>query len=189
MCPQKTAPDRVRMSDDPRRGPGRKPGTSAGSALLEFTATLPILFLLIVFTINYGGWLYAWAQVGNAGRAIANYAVLGPVSAGVPPTPNAAAITALVTTDLAKLPNYSSTNPTVVVCWNNNGTITSITGTCGTGSSAPAADPEAGSYIAVSVDLTYTYTPIIQTFSIPEFHIGLPAMPTAIHRRIVMRFL
>jgi Flp pilus assembly protein TadG len=168
------------------RGRRHLPGAGeAGQALLELALVTPLLFLLIVLAIDFGSWLHAWTQVGNATRAAANYAILGPISAGGPPTPNAAAITGLVAADLATLPNYSSSNPTVVVCWNSNGTVTSITGTC----SLPPPDPEALSFIAVSVDLTYTYTPLIPSFSIPKLGISLPTLPTNIHRRVVMRFI
>jgi Flp pilus assembly protein TadG len=160
-------------------------GARQGQALLELTLITPFIFMLMILAINFGGWLYAWTQVGNAARAVANYAALGPASAGSPVMPNAAAITSLISNDLASLQNYSSTNPTVTVCWNNNGTATSISGTC----SSPAADPEAGSFIAVSVDLTYTFTPFFAAFNFPNFGISLPTLPTAIHRRIVMRLI
>jgi Flp pilus assembly protein TadG len=146
------------------------------------------LFLLLILAIDFGGWLYAWTEVANATRAVANYAILGPHSAGAPVTPNASAITSLVAIDLASLPNYSSTNPTVVVCWNNNGTVSSIKGTCPPSSGAQT-DPEASTFIAVTVDLTYTYTPLVPSFTIPAFHITLPSLPTTIHRQIVMRFI
>jgi Flp pilus assembly protein TadG len=165
---------------------GKMPSARAesGQALLELAFVTPFLFFLIVLAIDMGGWLYAWTQVGNAARAAANYAILGPTSAGGPATPNGSAITGLIAADLTSLPNYSSTNPAVIVCWNNNGTITSITGTC----SSPPPDPE-GTFTAVSVDLTYTYTPLISSFSIPQLGIGLPTLPTSIHRQIVMRFI
>jgi len=165
--------------------PRSRGGARNGQALLELTFVTPILFLLLVLAIDFGGWLYAWVEVANATRAVANYAILGPHSAGAPVTPNAGAITSLVATDLASLPNYSSTNPTIVVCWNNNGTVSSITCTC----SSPSLDPESSTFIAVSVDLTYTYTPLIASFNIPAFHITLPSLPTTIHRRVVMRFI
>jgi Flp pilus assembly protein TadG len=160
-------------------------GARSGQALLELTLVTPLLFLLLILAIDFGGWLYSWIQVANATRAAANYAILGPHSAGAPVSPNASAIASLIASDLASLPNYSSTNPVVAVCWNNNGTVFSVTGTC----SSPALDPESSSYIAVSVDLTYTYTPLIPSFNIPAFHISLPSLPTTIHRRIVMRFI
>jgi Flp pilus assembly protein TadG len=160
-------------------------GRRQGQALLELTLVTPFLFMLILLAINFGGWLYAWTQVGNAARAVANYAVLGNASAGSPISPKQAAITSLIATDLASLPNYSTTNPSVAVCWNSNGTVQTITGTC----SSPAADPEPASYIAVSVDLTFTFTPFFPVFSFPNLGISLPTLPTSIHRRIVMRYI
>lgn len=161
----------------------RKRNSVGGQALLELALVTPILFLLIIVAVDFAGWLYAWNQVANAARAAANYAILGPVSAGSPITPKDTAITNLIAADLATLPGYSSSNPAVIVCWNNNGTITAIKGTC----SSPPADPEAGSYIAVTVDLTYTYTSLIPTFTYPGIH--LLSLPSTIHRRIVMRFI
>jgi Flp pilus assembly protein TadG len=158
-----------------------------GQAILELTLVTPFLILLTILTVNYAEWLYAWAQVGNAARAVANYSILGgSASVGSPQTPHAPAIAALIAQDLASLPNYSNgTNPTVAVCWNNNGTPTTIMGTC----SSPAADPEPASYTAVSVDLTYTFTPFIAAFDFPSIGVHLPVMPSTIHRRIVMRFI
>jgi Flp pilus assembly protein TadG len=156
-----------------------------GQALVELAAVTPFLIILTIVAVDFGGWLYCWTQVGNAARAVANYAVLGPSSAGTPVTPKAAAITSLIADDLAALPNYSSTNPTVAVCWNANGTVTTITGTC----ASPTADPEPGSFIAVSVDLTYTFTPFIGSFSFPNLGVSLPSLPTSIHRHVVMRFI
>jgi Flp pilus assembly protein TadG len=147
----------------------------------------PLIFLLIVLTVDFAGWLYAWTEVGNAARAAANYAALGPTSAGAPATPKGTAITALMAVDLAKLPDYSTSNPAVIVCWNNNGTLSTILGTCTSG--VAATDPEASSYIAVSVDLTYTYTPFFSAFTFSSLGIRLPSIPTSIHRRIVMRFI
>lgn len=167
--------------------PARRRGCHAeqGQALLELTLVTPLLFMLIVVAIDFGGWLYAWAQVGNATRAVANYSALGLSSAGAPVTPGAGAITALLQNDLASLPNYSVSNPAVAVCWNQNGTVSTISGTC----ASPPADPEAASFIAISVDLTYTHTSLLSAFDIPALGIHIPTLPTSIHRRVVMRYL
>ena len=156
-----------------------------GQALVELGLAIPLMFYLIVLSINFAGWLSAWIHVGNAARAVANYAALGPSSAGSPITPTSAAITALIATDLGSLPNYSSTNPSVIVCWNQNGTSINIVGTC----SSPSADNEASTFIAISVDLTFTYSPMIPVFTFSKEGIGLPLIPSTIHRRIVMRYI
>jgi hypothetical protein len=42
-----------------------------GQALIEYALLLPLLFLLIVNTVNFGGFLFAWITVSNAARASA----------------------------------------------------------------------------------------------------------------------
>ena len=165
----------------------RKADAEKGQALLELTLVTPLLFLLMILAVNFGAWLNAWTQIGNAARAVANYAALGTSSVGTPGV-SPAAIISLVDQDLSTLPNYSSTtNPTVIVCWNSNGTVSPIF--LGTTCSSPPGDPEPSSYIAVSVDLTYTFTPVFASFNFNNLGIHLPTMLTSIHRRIVMRHL
>jgi len=47
-----------------------------GQALIEFILVLPILFLLILNLVNFGGFFYAWITVANAARAGANDIVI-----------------------------------------------------------------------------------------------------------------
>ena len=163
-----------------KAGRGRK-----GQSLVELTLTLPLIFYLIVLSINFAGWLNAWIQVGNAARAVANYSALGLSSVGSPTTPTATAITALIATDLGSLPNYSSSNPSVCVSWNQNSTITNIVNSC----TSPSADNEPSKFISISVDLTFTYSPVFPAFTFSKEGIGLPLIPSTIHRRIVMRYI
>ena len=170
-----------------RRGVNRGQMKS-GQAILELTLITPFLIMLTILSIDFGGWLYCWTQIGDAARAVANYAVLGPGSAGSPIPANPTTIQSLLDNDLATLPNYSSgSNPTVSVCWKQNGTVTPIlTTTC----SSPADDPEAtSSYVAVTVDIAYTYTPLISAFTFTNLGIHIPTLPTSIRRRIVMRLI
>lgn len=160
--------------------------STRGQALLEFAFTIPLLFLLIVIAINFGGWLYSWIEVENAARAAANYAILGGSSAGLPPAATGTGLVNLINAELASLPNTTSSNPTISVCKNNNGTVTALTGTC---PSSPPLDPEAPSYVSAIVDISFTYTPLIPTFSFPGLGIGLPGIPATIHRRTVMRMI
>jgi hypothetical protein len=154
--------------------------------LLELALTVPLLFLLIVIAINFGGWLYAWIAVGNAARAAANYAILGGASAGLPPAATGTKLVTLINAELATLPNTDDGNPSITVCQNNNGTVTALSGTC---SGSWPGDPEAPSYISTSVDISYTYTPFISAFSFPSLGITLPGLPATIHRRTVMRMI
>lgn len=164
-------------------------GGTRGQALVELAMVVPLLFFLMVLAVNFGGWVYSWIEIGNAVRTAAEYASLGVSSAGDPATATGTTLVNLINADLAKLPNTSSSNPAVYICENDGTNTIAITGTCPTGANAPVADPEEPTYVAVTVDITYTYTPFFLTFSIPRLGIGLPTIPSTIHRRAVMRIL
>lgn len=169
----------------------RRANDTRGQSLIEFALSLPIIFLLIVNLVNFGGFFYAWITVANAARAGANYAILGGASAGFPSTPTASLIQTLVTHDTASLPNSSSLS--VVACQRDASatpqvsTILGATGACtATGFSTPPADPES-SYVLTSVDVTYTYQPFIPVFSFPSLGVYMTIPPTTIYQRAVMR--
>ena len=61
--PARTAP--------PKAVPHRK-----GQALVEFALIVPMVFLLAVNAVNFGGFIFAWITVANAARAGAQYIVL-----------------------------------------------------------------------------------------------------------------
>ena len=152
---------------------------SKGQSLIELILVLPVVFLLIVNLVNFGGFFYAWITVANAARAGADYAIMGGATAGAPTPPSAAQITSLITTDILSLPNRSSL--VVKVCQNFNGTVT---GTC---TSVPS-DPEPTSYVLTAIDVTYTYRPLIPAgFQFPNLNVYATIPPTTIHRRGVMR--
>jgi Flp pilus assembly protein TadG len=155
-----------------------------GQALIEYILMLPMVFLLLVNVINFGGFFYAFITVANAARAGADYAILqggASVASSHIAAVSASQVTALITTDIASLPNNPSLS--VNICQNNSGTITALSGTC----SSIASDPEPTHYILTSIDVTYTYVPFIPLFSFPNLHINATLPPTTIHRRAVMR--
>lgn len=156
-----------------------------GQSLVEYALLLPLLFFLIVNAINFAGYMYAWIAVSNAARSGAQYAIMGGPSLGYPPTATGTQITSLINQDAFSLLDGSA--PTINVCRNDNGTITAVLGTC---TSIPL-DPESGSYVSTSVDVSLTYKPLIPVFSFSKLGIALPGVfPTAgitIHRRAVMR--
>ena len=154
-----------------------------GQALIEYILVLPLVFLLIVNVINFGGFFYAFVAVANAARAGADYAIMGGAtvaSTHLLQTPSASQITDLIKTDMAALPNNASLS--VSVC--QSGGTTTPTGVC-----TSLADPEAASYVLTSIDVTYTYQPFIPLFSFPNLHINATIPPTTIHRRAVMRVM
>jgi Flp pilus assembly protein TadG len=154
-----------------------------GQSLVEFALLFPLLFLLIVNAVNFGGLLYAWITVANAARAGAEYALLGGAVATAPSTPTAAQVSALVTNDVASLPNRASLQ--VRVCINRNSTVTCT----GTGSGTTPTDPEQPLYVLTAVDVTYTYQPFIPLWELPRLSIHATLPPTTIHRTAVMRIM
>ena len=154
-----------------------------GQALIEYALTLPIVFILIINLVNFGGFFFAWVSVANAARAAADYGVLGGASAGSLAPPTSSQLTTMISTDLTSLPNGSTA--TVNICQNSNGTVTTISGSC---SGTAPTDPEAASYVLTWVDVNYTYTPFIPAgFSFPGLHVYVTLPPTTIHQRAVMR--
>ena len=156
-----------------------------GQALIEYILVLPMVFLLLVNVVNFGGFFYAFVTVSNAARAAADYAIMAGASVASSniKTATASQINTLITTDIASLPNNPSLS--VNICKNNNGAITTLSGTC----TSVASDPEPGSYVLTSIDVTYTYKPFIPLFSFPNLNIYATIPPTTIHRRAVMRMI
>ena len=154
-----------------------------GQALIEFALVLPMAFLLIVNAVNFGAFVFAWITVANGARAGAQYSVMGSASVGTPATPTPAQVTTLVTNDIASLINRASL--TVRVCTNTNGTVVCS----GAGTGTPPADPEAANYVLTSVDVAYTYRPLISLWDFPGLGIHATLPPTTIHRQVSMRML
>ena len=156
---------------------------NSGQALVEFALVLPLLFLLIVNTVNFGAFLFAWITVANSARAGAQYMVLAGAAVGTPKPATAAEITALITSDVSSLLNRASL--TVRVCTNNNSVITCS----GTGSYVPPADPEPTQYVLASVNVTYAYQPLLPLWDFSSLGIHATLPPTIIHRQASMRML
>ena len=154
-----------------------------GQALIEFALVLPMAFLLIVNAVNFGAFLFAWITVANGARTGAQYMAQGRATVGTPTPATAAQITALITSDTSSLLNRASL--AVRVCKNNNGVLTCA----GPGAYATPADPEPTKYILASVDVTYTYHPLVPLWEFGGLgiHATLPA--TTIHRQASMRML
>ena len=157
--------------------------SSSGQALIEFALVLPLLFLLVVNAVNVGAFLFAWITVSNGARAGVQYAVRGRATVGTPTPATVAQITSLITTDISSLINRASL--TVRVCKNNNGTVTCA----GPGSYAPPADPEPAKYILTSVDVSYSYQPLIPLWEFAGLGLHATLPPTNIHRQASMRLL
>jgi len=149
-----------------------------GQSLIEFALIIPLVLLLTVNAVNFGGFIYAWIAVANAARDGAQYMAMSSASPGgaTPATP--AQIAALITTDTSSLPNAPSL--VVSTCTNS---------TAGANACTPLFDPEAPAYSLVTVDVTYTYVPFIPLFTFSGLGIGATLPPGPIHREAVMRLL
>lgn len=164
----------------------RKPGirgrrSTTGQGLVEFALVLPLLFLLIVNVVNFGGMLFAWITIANAARTGADYLIMGVSSATVSSAPTISTVQTLVQQDLESLPNSSTAN--VRVC-----TYAATPNCVGTGTATVPADPESSTlYLTGLVEVTYTYTPLISLWSFPRLGIRATLPPTTIHRYAVMR--
>ena len=55
---------------------------AGGQALIEFALILPLIFLLIVNVINFGGMLFAWICVSNASRTGVQYYITAGATIG-----------------------------------------------------------------------------------------------------------
>jgi len=166
---------------------GAAPGRlrdAEGGALVELALVIPFLFLLILNTVNLGACFYACIAVADAARAGAQYTVYnGTAAVGSPTRPTAAQVASMVKGDMAGLPNQSSIE--VRVCTNNNSSQTCS----GTGSGTVPTDPEPSNFVLASVDVTYTYVPVISAFDFPALGVHLTLPPTAIHRQAIMRMI
>lgn len=160
-----------------------------GASLVELALILPLLFLLIVNAVNFGAFLHAVITVANAARTGADYMVMGGASVGgpAPPDPTLLVIP-LVRADCSSLLNKAAGALTVRVCTNNSSGGTP-TVTCSDGTTSAPADPEPDSYVAGSVDVTYTYQPLIPLWDFPGLHIHATLPATTIHRQSVTRMI
>jgi Flp pilus assembly protein TadG len=157
------------------------PGKAAnrrGQALIEFSLIVPLVFLLAVNALNFGGFIFAWITVADAARAGAQFLVMSHDSPGAPTPANLAQITTLVTNDVSSLLNRASV--VVAICTNNTIAVTGCTS---------LIDPEAPLFTLATVDVTYTYKPFVPLFSFPALGISATLPSSVIHRKAVMRML
>jgi Flp pilus assembly protein TadG len=163
-----------------------KKRSQAGESLIEFVLLVPLLIFLIVNVVNWGGFIFAWITVANAARTGAQYAVLDSVSAGAPAAASGTLINNVITGDVFSLLN--GTSPTINICDNYKGNVLrTISGTCAGGLSDPVTD----SYVLTSVDVTYTYKPLIRSFPVLGTNFTMLGAKTTIniHRQTQMRRL
>jgi hypothetical protein len=154
--------------------------------------TFPVLMLLFVNVVNFGGLFYSAITVVNAARNGSQYLVLGGATIGAPGHANASLIHDLVVADSATLLNPA--NVSVRACKENK--VNPSASLCSTFGSAvfttnPTLDSrgEANFYTMAWVDVQYDYEPYISLFTVPVLGVPLTTPPTTLRSRSVMRML
>ena len=167
---------------------------ASGQAIVELALVAPLLLLVIINVLNFGGFFYTWISIANAARAAGDYMVMGDKTVGAPKPPDAGQVRNLVLDELAALPN--SNTVVVRICSrtpSNNATVGCSVGAVGDFPNPPAEDvatrPEAYLYVTTWVDVKYVYAPFVPLFSFPGMGIYATLPPTTVHRQVVMRML
>jgi Flp pilus assembly protein TadG len=167
----------------PLRQSSRLLRSRSGQSLIELALVIPMAFLLIVNVVNFGALIYALITVSNAARTGAAYMSMGPASAGGPVLTLPATVAAVVKADLASLPHAAAA--TVSICSNSNGTREAPYNNCtvpiNPATGAVYADPEPNTSVVGTVQVQYTYCPLIPSWSFPALGIytTLPACTVA----------
>jgi Flp pilus assembly protein TadG len=165
-----------------RRGSGQH-----GHSLIEFALLLPLLFLVVVNAVNFGGFFFAWITMASAARSGSQYASMAGASVTAPSPATSAQVYNVVSQDISALLNRASL--AVRVCTQNFG-ASAVCDQTGSGTfTNPVADTraEANLFVTTWVDVKYTYLPFIPLFNFPNLGIHATLPPTAIHRQTVMR--
>jgi hypothetical protein len=159
----------------------------AGSSLIEFALVVPLLFLVLVNAVNFGGFFFAWITVASAARSGSQYASLAGATVSAPAPATSAQIYSVVTQDISALPNRGSL--AVRVCTYNGSVACEQTGSGSFTDPTPDSRTEAIFYVMTWVDVKYTYLPLIPAFNFTNLGIHATLPPTTLHRRTVMRRL
>ncbi len=89
-------------SSPPRRRPAR-PRRTQGQSLTEFALLIPLMFLILLFGIDFGRVFLGWVELNNVVREAANFAAQNPTAWNTvnPDTGAQAQYTTLITQDAA----------------------------------------------------------------------------------------
>ncbi len=144
-----------------------------GQAMIETALMLPGLLLLVFNTINFGYFFLLAINLAAAPRSGALYSILGastPIGVDLAdpgPTGTQSSVSYLTLADLTGAVSNGSTTP-VQVCTAKSGTTgsgTTLLTVCTQYNSSPTytpdADPEAPSFVLNRVDVTYTFSPLL----------------------------
>jgi Flp pilus assembly protein TadG len=170
-----------------------------GQALIETALILPLLLVLVFNTVNFGYFLVVAINLAAAPRTGALYSILGSQTTSTPALPAPGVVNSLTVGDLTGA-IYNGVNTKVQVCTPTAGFDTS-TGrpNCVQFNMSPtyavAADPEGSSFVLNQVDVTYSFSPLIDKtfFNAAVLATGFPCSVSGgnvyctFHRRVYMR--
>jgi len=187
---------------------------SSGQSMLETALLLPLLLLIVLNAVNFGYFLLVALNLAAAPRSGVEYSIQGfdtPATLALPspgPPGTTTSVSYLTYRDLTGAVS-SPTSASLQVCskvlgLTNAGLTTqkakcsACTGTscaaANAGNPVPDADPESPSFVLHRVDITYSFSPIIQGTPF-----GITLLPTSIcasnagtitctfHRQVSMR--
>ncbi len=170
-----------------------------GQALIETALVLPLLLVFVFNTVNFGYFLLVAINLAAAPRTGALYSILGSQTTSSPALPAPGLVNSLTVGDLTGA-IYNGINTKVQVCTASSGFDTS-TGlpNCTPYNSSPTyavvADPEPSSFVLNQVDVTYSFSPLIDKtfFNAAVLATGFPCAVSGgnvyctFHRRVYMR--
>jgi len=170
-----------------------------GQALIETALVLPLLLVFVFNTVNFGYFLLVAINLAAAPRTGALYSILGSQTTSSPALPGPGLVNSLTVGDLTGA-IYNGVNTKVQVCTPSAGFDTT-TGrpNCAQFNTSPtyavAPDPEPSSFVLNQVDVTYTFSPLIDKtfFNAAVLAAGFPCSVSGgnvfctFHRRVFMR--
>ena len=179
---------------------------SGGQAVVETAFILPLLLGLVFNVVNFGYFFLIALNISAAPRSGALYSILGastPIGVDLAdpgPTTSQSSVSYLTLGDLTGAVGGGG-SAGVQVCTAKSGTSgsgTSLTTVCTQYNSSPAyapdADPEAPSFVLNRVDVTYTFSPLIDArifnlvlLATPICSGGGGGVTCTFHRQVSMR--
>jgi len=170
-----------------------------GQALIETALILPLLLVFVFNTVNFGYFLVVAINLAAAPRTGALYSILGSQTTTTPALPAPGLVNSITVGDLTGA-IYNGVNTQVQVCTATAGFDASGLPNCAPFNMSPTyaviADPEPSTFVLNQVDVTYSFSPLIDKtfFNAAVLATGFPCTVSGggnvyctFHRRVYMR--
>jgi Flp pilus assembly protein TadG len=174
-----------------------------GQALIETALVLPLLLVFVFNTVNFGYFLLVAINLAAAPRTGALYSILGSQTTTTPALPAPSVVNSLTVGDLTGA-IYNGVNTKVQVCtpafpslFDPSTGLPNCTQYNTSPTYAVAADPEPSNFVLNQVDVTYSFSPLIDKtfFNAAVLAAGFPCSVSGgnvyctFHRRVYMRVM